>query len=169
MSQFTPIQGRAGRVIMDVGAGPTEIVEATAIEYNVAIEQVVIQQGLGYWKSYVDGEIEGTGQMTIEKSNSRFELLLLPFLTMRVEDMRALRDQGRALRERFTLEVSLDDPNVLGGYESVTLRECLIWDLPGGYERGAKVQRRYRFTFEGIVPGGPLIPVSGADRTPVTI
>lgn len=169
MSQFIPIQGKAGRIIIDAGSGPTEIQEATAIEYNIDIEQVAVSQGLGYWKSYVDGEIEGTGQMTVEKASSRFEILLLPFLTLRPEEMRALRDQGKRLRQPFTLEVSLDDPNVLGGYESVTLRECLIWNLPGGYERGSKVQRRYRFTFEGVVPGGPLIPVSGLDRTPLTI
>lgn len=166
--QYIPLRGKSGRVIANLGNGPQEIVACTEIEFNIEIEQIEVLQGMGWWKSRIAGDIDGSGTFTVEKNDSFLEQYLLPFVTMNAEQARALRDQGKRLREPFTLSVSLDDPQVLAGYEEVTLGECNIWNIPGGYSRGGKVTRRYNFTFERIVPQR-LIPRADPSRSPLSV
>lgn len=152
MPQFVPVHGKWGRVILTGSSGPREIVECTDVEAEVAIEQIEVNQGGGYWRSSVPGQIGGTGNMTIQKANSEFEKLLMAYISLTPAEMRARRDAGQVLQQTFTLEMVVDDPNAIRGYESLTLKECRFWNLPLGYGRGGIVQRRYNFTFEGIAP-----------------
>lgn len=144
--QYYPLHGRWGTVTID-GA---ECAEVTDVEAEVQVNRVDVMQAGNRWKGYLPGDIEGSGSMTVMKSNSWFEKYIYDWVS-----------SGPASANRdFSINLTIDDPHyeALGdepgdwsGAESVRLNGCEFWNMPVGYQRGSVIQRRYNFTFSGLV------------------
>ena len=143
--QYYPLHGRWGTVTID----GVECAEVTDIEGEVQVNRVDVSQAGARWKGYIPGEIEGSGSMTVMKSSSWFEKFIYDWI-----------DKGPASSHKsFSISLTVDDPHYAamtdttnyGKAETVNLTGCQFWNMPVGYQRGSVIQRRYNFTFSGLV------------------
>lgn len=149
----------------EVYVGATRILEVTAIEYTIEIEQVEVPQSGGRWLSRHPGMISGNGELTIHFAYSDFAGAFLPYVAKSPDQLRAERDAGLPIRPTTTIKVAVDDPHG-SGREYETLTNVQFWTYTGGFDVTSLVGRTWPFTFEGIIappdsriarPGGSTV------------
>ena len=161
--QYYPLHGRWGTVTI---AG-SECAEVTDVEGEVQVNRVDVMQAGNRWKGYLPGDIEGSGSMTVMKSNSWFDKYIYDWVS-----------NGPASTHRgFTITMTVDDPHYealedeTGDWtdaESVQLTGCEFWNMPVGYQRGSVIQRRYNFTFSGLVIASGIKAIKPGNEPAVT-
>lgn len=108
------------------------------------------------------------GVMRVQKVDAKWEMEVFQFLSLDLDERRALRDSGQAQLRSFDLILEYDDPYALGR-ERWQLEGVLVWRMPIGYAIGDDmVEREYPITWErerpletfrkDVGPGGVAVP-----------
>lgn len=99
------------------------------------------------------GRTTREGTMTVQKIDTRWELLVYNLLSQSLADRRAARDgQKPPFDPSFTIVLKYDDPEALGA-EKWQLTGVRLWRLPLGFNTGDDlVQNEYPITWETEKP-----------------
>lgn len=144
------ISGRFGEAfyVPQDGQPPIKLIEATAVEFTVEIGQTDVPIPGKNKNGTKDGPESRSGNMTIQKLDSRFENLVYGFLNYSLSERRRMRDAGTRPARTFTLQVWLDDPDALGA-EGWQLEGVRLSRLTGGFNIGDELtNREHPFRYE---------------------
>jgi hypothetical protein len=89
-----------------------------------------------------------TGTMNYRKADSRWEALILTYMSLTPGDRRALRANGLSAFPQVQLLLVLDDPDSWGA-EVLQLNTVRFWDIPIGYSGDGVIERSITATWEG--------------------
>lgn len=144
------IYGRWGRVFRN----GNWLANVTEISANVEIDRMEVRRSGTRWVDYKEGEITGSGSLTMDYVNSDFTVEQINYINGVVST------QGYRLPVS-EISMNLEDANIPGivydsygnaieGHESIILKGVKFWDLPLGFG-SEMVGREFSFTFSGLV------------------
>jgi len=128
---------------------PIKIVEATQIEFTLALGVIDVQLSANRTGTK-DGAETRTGVMALQQIDAWWENIVLEARSGNLAARRNARDAGQRIARTFTLQVWQDDPEALGalGYQLDGVR---ISDLTGGFNFADDVTNRtYNFRYEDV-------------------
>lgn len=127
----------------------SEMVEVTAQIERGRIEVPLVGQSR---QGYKPGRESRTGNISIQKIDTFWELEVRQFLHASVAERRRNRDRGIPNAQPFSLQIEFDDPDALG-IEKWQLDGCLLWTMPLGFSiTDDIVNRQFDLTWEDETP-----------------
>jgi hypothetical protein len=139
------ISGRFGEVFDEDGI---RLMEVSAIEFTVEIAMTDVPIPGSNRNGTKDGPEARSGEMTVQKIDTKHENRIYQFLNYSLAERRRMRDEGRRPKRTFRMQVWLDDPDALGA-EGWQLEGVRLSRLQGGFNIGDEIiNRTHPFRYE---------------------